>query len=83
MEERVVVARVVVLRPGSELLVGGHEGRCDIMRQKKSLRVDVQELDDVVVTNYTTTTSLWERLSRDDLPVVVRVLVAITSNLLT
>ncbi len=52
------------------------------MCQKKRLCVNVQKLDDVIVADNTTATSLWERLGGDDLPVVVRVLMAVASDLL-
>lgn len=42
----------------------------------------MEELDDVVVADNPSSTSLWKSLSGNDHPVVVLILVGITSNLL-
>lgn len=53
------------------------------MCQKMCLGVHVQELDDILVTNDAAATCLWESLGWDDLPLIVRVIVSITGDLLT
>ena len=52
------------------------------MGQEIALRVDMQQLNDVFVANDTTATGLRESLGRDDLPVVVRVIVGVSGDLL-
>lgn len=83
MEEGVVVPSVIVLWPGRELLVRGHERGGDIVCEEDGLSVDVQELDNIVVADDTATPSLRKGLGGNDLPVVVRVGVTVTGNLLT
>ena len=73
---------MVILAPCRKLLIGGHEWRCDIVRQQKGLRVDMKKLNDVVMTNNAASTCFRERLGGDNLPEVVRVIVSITGNLL-
>lgn len=53
------------------------------MCEKQGLCVDVQQLDDIVVTDDTAATRLWECLGGNNLPLVVRVFVAVSSDLLT
>ncbi len=53
------------------------------MRKKVCLGVDMQELDDILVSHNSSTTSGWECLGGDNLPVVVGVIMTITSHLLT
>lgn len=67
----------------SKLLVGGHEGRGNIVRKKECLSVYMQELNDIVVTNDTTATCLGKCLGGDDLPFVIGVVVSVSSHLLT
>lgn len=83
LEERVIVARNVILRPRCEFFVRRHERRRDIVREQQCLRVDVEELEHVVVSNDTSTSGLGESLGRNNLPVVVGVIVSVTGDLLT
>lgn len=52
------------------------------MRKQKGLGVDVLQLNDVVVSDDPATTRFGDFLGRDDLPVVVCVIVGITGDLL-
>ena len=83
LEQCVVITRVVVFGPGGDLLVGRHEWRRNVVCEEVRLRADVQELDDVVVADDAPTSSSGECLSRDNLPVVIGIVVPIASNLLT
>ena len=83
LEESIVVTRQIIFRPGRELLVGGHERRRDVMCHEVGLRVDVQQLNDVVVVNDTTATSLGQGFGGNNLPIVVGVVMTIASDLLT
>jgi hypothetical protein len=66
-----------------EFLIGGHERGGDIMCQEVRVGGHVQELDDILVTNDAATACFWEGLGRDDLPMVVRVIMAVPGDLLT
>lgn len=52
------MSRTVILRPGRKFLIGGHERRCDIVCQEEAICVNVEELNDIVVTDDTTTACL-------------------------
>ncbi len=82
IEKRIVVSRVVILRPSSELLVRRHKRRRNVVCEKVGLGVDVEEAHDVVVAHNSSASLLGESLGRDDLPVVVGVVVAIPGDLL-
>ena len=53
------------------------------MSKEMRLGVDVQKLDNIVVPNYTATACLGKSFGRNDLPMVVGIIVAITRDLLT
>ena len=82
-EKRVVMPAVIVLRPGREFLISGHQRRSDIVGQKESVRCHMEELDDVIVADDAATTGFGKGLGRDNAPVVIGVVVAISSDLLT
>lgn len=82
VEQRVVVARIVVFGPGREFFVRWHCGRCYIMRQKKRVGADMKQLDNVVMPDDATSACLRKRLGRYDLPIIIHILVAIASDLL-
>lgn len=82
-EGRIVVSGVVVPWPGRELLVGRHQRTCDVVRQEVGLGVDVQETDDIVVTDDAAPAVLGDLLRRLDDPVVVCVVEGIPCDLLT
>jgi hypothetical protein len=48
----------VILGPGREFLVRGHQRGCDVVSQKECVGSHVEELDDIVVADNTATTSL-------------------------
>lgn len=52
------------------------------MRKQKALSVDVLQLNDIIVSHDPATTRLGDFLGRDDLPVVVSVIVGIAGDLL-
>ena len=52
------------------------------MRHEVSLSVDMQQLDDILVTDNTATTSLGKSLGGNDLPEVVGIVVPVAGNLL-
>lgn len=83
VEESIVPARVVVLRPCSEFFIGSHQGGSDVVCHENGLGVDVQKLNDVLVSDDTATTGFGEGLGRNDLPLIICVFVAVTSDLLT
>ena len=53
------------------------------MSQEESVRLDMAQLDDVLVADDATAASFREGFSGDDLPVVVQVGMGIASDLLT
>jgi hypothetical protein len=53
------------------------------MGKEMSVGVHMQKLDDIVVSDDTATAGFWEGLGGNDLPVVVGVIVTISSHLLT
>jgi len=83
LEEGVVVPRMVVLRPSSKFLVGRHQGRGDIVGEEVALCVHVEELEYILVAHNTATSRFRESLGGNNFPVVVGVVVSISSNLLT
>lgn len=82
LEERIVVKLMIVLRPGSELLVGRHQGRGDIVCEEMSLSIDVEELNDIAAADNASLAGFRDGFCRDNLPEVVGVVVGITSDLL-
>jgi len=52
------------------------------MSQKVALSVDMEQLDGIVMFDYSTRTSCRESLGRYNLPMVVRIIVTIAGNLL-
>lgn len=73
----------VVSRDGGEFLVRGHESGCDIVSEKERIGVYMAELDDIVMSNNTTTAGFGKGLRGKDLPVVVGVGMTVSSHLLT
>jgi hypothetical protein len=53
------------------------------MSEKMRSGIDVQKLNDIVLPNDTATACLWKGFRWDNLPVVVCIIVAISSDLLT
>lgn len=82
LEQSIIVAGQVLLWPCGELLVCGHEGRRNVVGHEVSLSVDMQQLDDILVTDNTATTSLGKSLGGNDLPEVVGIVVPVAGNLL-
>jgi hypothetical protein len=76
------VTRVVVFGPSSELLIGRHQRGSDVVGQKYCLAVHMQKLDDVFITDNTTSSGFWESFCGDDLPDVVCIVVCVSSYLL-
>lgn len=83
LEQSLVVALHLVPGQGSELLVGGETRRSNIVGHQERVGPGVEELDDIVVADDPSTTSLRESLGGDNDPVVVLVFMGITSDLLT
>jgi hypothetical protein len=83
LEQGIVVSGGIVDGPGGEFLVGRHERRSDIVRQQVGLRVDVEKLDDIVMTDDTASSAVGDLPGRNDLPVVVGIVVRVTGDLLT
>lgn len=82
LEECIVITAMIILGPGSELLVGGHQRRSDVMCYEVSLCVNMEELNDIAVANNATLSGLWDSLSWDDLPDIIGIIVGIAGNLL-
>ena len=82
LEQGIVVSGSIVDRPGGKFLVGGHERRSDIVRQEIGQRVDVEKLDSIVVANYTASSAGRNLPGRNNLPMVIGVVVRITRDLL-
>jgi len=82
-EKGIVISSRVVGGPSSKLLVRGHQGGRDVVSHQMRVRVDMEELDDVVLTDDPTSTGFGELLGRYDLPVVVGIVVRVCGDLLT
>lgn len=52
------------------------------MGKKMSLSVDMKELNNIAILNNTTAAGFGDSLGRDNLPIVISVIVGITGNLL-
>ena len=83
VEESVIPSGVIILRPCSEFLVSCHQRRSNIMSQENGLSVDMKKLDNILVSNNTSTTGLRECLSGNNLPFIVRIFMTVAGNLLT
>ena len=83
LEEGVVVSGMVVLGPGGEFLVGRHQRRGNIVGKKVALCIDVEKLEYILVANDTAASCFGQSLGGNDFPVVVRIVVAISGNLLS
>lgn len=82
-EECLVIAGPhILLGNSSDLLVGRHRRRSDIVCKKVTLGANMEKLDGILVANYATTSGLGDGLGGDDLPLVVKILVWVTCNLL-
>ena len=81
-EQGIVTSCRIVCGPGSEFLISRHQGRRDVVGHQVRVRVDMQELDDIVLTDNSTSTGFWDFLGRDDLPVVVGIIMRVCSDLL-
>jgi len=55
LEQGIVMPGVIVFSPSSKLLVRGHGWGCDIMSEKVSLSVHVEQLDNILVAYNTAT----------------------------
>ena len=53
------------------------------MCKEVALSVDMEKLDNIFVADNSATACLRERLGRNDLPVVISVIMAVTGDLLT
>ena len=82
VEQGLVVALHLVLGQGSELLVGGISRGSDIVGYQKRVGLEVEKLNDVVMTDDPSTSGLRESLGRNDDPIVVFILMGVTSDLL-
>jgi hypothetical protein len=82
VKQCIIMPRMIILGPGREFLVGRHERTRYIVGEEVRLCVHVQKLDNIFVTHNPSATSLGERFSGNNLPVVVGVVMAVTSNLL-
>lgn len=69
--------------PSGELLVGRHEGGSHIMGQEGRVSADVYQLDDIFLSDHSTPASLRQLFSRQDLPVIVGIVVRVTGDLLS
>jgi hypothetical protein len=82
LEQSIVVLAMIITGNSSELLIRRHKRGGNIMRKENRLRVVVQELDNIVMADDTTSSSFRKSLSGDDLPPIVGVIVTIAGNLL-
>lgn len=83
LEQRIVIPRhVFAFWPGSEFLVCRHEGRCDIVGEKVRIGLLVEELNDVLVSDNSTTTRAGDLMRRNDVPFVVLIGVMVSGDLL-
>ncbi len=82
-EKSFVITAMLILRNGCELLVSWHQRRRNVMCQKMGLGIDVEKLYNVVVTNNASVARFWQGLSWNDLPMIIGVIMRITSDLLT
>lgn len=83
-EQGIGISAVLLIGiPSGELLVGGHEGRGNVVGEQVALGLGVEELNGILVTNDAATTGSWQSLGGDDLPEVVGVVVGVTGDLLT
>lgn len=83
LEEGVIMPGMVVFCPGGELLVSRHQRGGNVVSKEICLGVDMEKLDNIFIAHDTATASFRESLGRDDCPVVVRIIVSVSSNLLT
>ena len=82
LEVRVALARLVFAVPRRKLGVGWHGRAGDVVREQDGARVDVLELDNVLLTHNAPSSSLGDLLGRQDLPIVVGVVERISRHLL-
>lgn len=82
LEEGVISPVLVLWADSRKLLVGRHERRGDIVSKKQALSDDMLELDDISVSHDSASTRLGDVPGRDDLPMVVGVVVRVTRDLL-
>jgi len=83
LEEGVVVSGMVVLGPGGEFLVSRHQRGGDIVGKKVTLCIDVEELEYILVAHDTAASCFGQSFGGNNFPVVVGIVVAISSNLLS
>lgn len=82
-EQGILKPVTVCIRDGDrgELLIGGVVWRGDVMRQEHGIGDDVAKTDKIMVLNMVS--QLLVVLDRNDLPVVIGIIVGISCNLLT
>jgi len=73
---------MIILSPSREFLIGRHERGGDIMSEKMRVGINVEQLNSVVMPDDTTAACLWKGFRRDNLPVVVGIIVAVSCDLL-
>jgi hypothetical protein len=83
LEEGVVVSRMVVLGPGGEFLVSWHQRGGNIVGKKVTLCIDMEKLEYILVAHDTAASCFRQSLGGNDFPVVICIIVAISSNLLS
>jgi len=82
MEQGLVVALHLVLGQGGELLMSSVARGSDIMGHQERVSLNMEELDDIVMSDDPPTASLRESLGRNDHPVIVLILMRVTGDLL-
>jgi hypothetical protein len=84
LEQGIVVpGHVIPLWPRRKLLIGRHERRRDVVCKKVRVGADVQELDNILVSNDSASSMVRNIMCRDDLPFVVGVGMVVACYLLT
>jgi hypothetical protein len=62
LEKGIVPSILDIGTNGRELLIGGHKRRSDIVCEQQGVSDDVLELNDIVVSYDSTSTSFWDLL---------------------
>ena len=82
LEKCLVVPRIVIFWPSCEFLVSWHQRGCNVVGNEVGQRVNVEQLDNILMTDNTAATGLRQGFRWDNLPVVVRIVVPISCHLL-